>query len=323
MDPWEAAHRSALDHVLGLIAESPWADALVLRGSMTMPAWVGAQARLPGDLDWVVPPISMTRPDDLSPWPFVDRIDPAQHWPEAVHGGARNEIWTFEEFDTGGLRPRLPPEGLHWMTSADLDDQVRPHDSIEWLIREHNRTPEGVVLDLDQLDGDVEWDYADYGPAEGIRARLRIPWTSPSDEAGVVQLDFAYDEVLPEHPVLTAVPRSAGRGPVGMWTAGRELSLAWKLHWLAADQADSGMSAAKDVYDAVLLAELPGIRLPARLHQFAMTGASSPLTPAAVLAWTVDGPLPGGHSAWLERLAAALPGLIRRSHSSVTRSSST
>jgi len=104
--------RAALDHVLALVAESAWAEALVLRGSAALPAWIGAAARPPGDLDWIVRPLTLTPRDELDPYPFVDRLARVQHWPEAVHGAARNEMWEFEEFDTGGRHPRLPPEGL-------------------------------------------------------------------------------------------------------------------------------------------------------------------------------------------------------------------
>ncbi|GAA4597015.1 hypothetical protein BJY16_002214 [Actinoplanes octamycinicus] len=345
MDP----HRSALDHVLRLIAESPWADSLMLRGSMAMPAWVGDRARPPGDLDLVMLHPPLAAPDDLAPWPFVERIDPAQHWPEAVHGGARNEIWTFEEFETGGQCPRLPPEGLHWMTVADLNATSPSHEFVLDLIRADPWTPEGVVLHVAEIDDEEETDYTDYsdddeyadmGPIRGRRTRLRIPWSAPDFEIGKVQLDVAWDEPVPARPRLTVVPRAEGRAPVAVFTPGPELSLAWKLHWLTADQVDQGVSAAKDLYDAVLLAELPALRLPPRLHRLATTvPAAGPvpapppvpsgpafrpadlgsgptpappravLTPAAVRAWKIDGSLPGGPAPWLDRLATALPHL--------------
>ena len=53
---WLAARARAHDHVLRAIAASPWSQHLVLRGSATMPAWIGDVARRPGDLDWVVLP---------------------------------------------------------------------------------------------------------------------------------------------------------------------------------------------------------------------------------------------------------------------------
>lgn len=313
-DPWELAHRSALDHVLGLIAESSWADVLMLRGSMLMPAWVGANARLPGDLDWVVLSDGLAWPDKLAPWPFVETIDPAQHWPEAVHGGARNEMWTFEEFDTGGQRPRLPPEGLHWMSAVELDEAGYTVAFIRDLVADSPRTDDGVEFDLDRVfEGssteyysEIEEDYGVIEPSRGVRSSIRIPWMTPDGEGGKLTIDFAFDEPVPAPPVLTAVPRSAGRSPLGLYTASRELSLAWKLHWLSADQADQRESAAKDLQDAVLLAELPGIRLPPRLHELATRRG---LTPAALATYRIDGDLPDGPEPWLTRLAAALPHL--------------
>ncbi|WP_436537098.1 nucleotidyl transferase AbiEii/AbiGii toxin family protein [Actinoplanes sp. HUAS TT8] len=313
MDPWDAAHRSALDHVLGLIAESSWAEMLMLRGSALMPAWVGADARLPADLDWIVLSSGLSRPDDLAPWPFVDSIEPAQHWPEAVHGGARYEMWGFEEFETGGQRPRLPPEGLHWMTSEDLAETGYPVDFVRDLIKGSPRTPEGVEFDLEAISqfasAEYSDDYDDLDGSCGLRTRVLLPWMTPDGEGGKIGIDFAFDEPVPEPPVLTAVPRAAGRAPVGLFTATRELSLAWKLHWLAADQSVQRESAAKDLYDAVLLAELPGMRLSPRLHQLAMTGGPVPLSRADVRPWTIEGALPGGPALWLTRLAAILPKL--------------
>ncbi|MFI1993161.1 nucleotidyl transferase AbiEii/AbiGii toxin family protein [Actinoplanes sp. NPDC020271] len=313
IDPWEAAHRSALDHVLGLIAESSWADVLMLRGSMLMPAWVGEQARLPGDLDWIVLSDGLTLPDRRAPWPFVDTIDPAQHWPEAVHGGARNEMWTFEEFETGGQHPRLPPEGLHWMGAEQLTETGYTVGFVRDMVTDSPRTEEGVEFDLDailEIDSvDYYSDDGEYGvmePGRGIRTTIELPWVTPGGEGGKVNIDFAFDEVVPEPPVLTAVPRADGRSPLGLLTASRELSLAWKLHWLAADQSTQRVSAAKDLYDAVLLAEVPGIRLPERLQPFALDELVTLLT---LPTWSIEGDLPGGAAPWLARLAAALPAL--------------
>ena len=62
---WRAARRQATDHVLRAAAESAWGDHLVLRGSRLLRAWLGAEAREPGDLDWVVRPPSARLTD---PW---------------------------------------------------------------------------------------------------------------------------------------------------------------------------------------------------------------------------------------------------------------
>ncbi|MER7704046.1 nucleotidyl transferase AbiEii/AbiGii toxin family protein [Kitasatospora sp. NPDC097605] len=54
---WLAARREALTTVLSAVAASPWAEHLVLRGSVLLRAWYGEQAREPGDLDFVVQPV--------------------------------------------------------------------------------------------------------------------------------------------------------------------------------------------------------------------------------------------------------------------------
>lgn len=53
---WSAARRAAMAHVLAVLAASPWAGNLVLRGSVALRAWLGEVAREPGDLDFVVVP---------------------------------------------------------------------------------------------------------------------------------------------------------------------------------------------------------------------------------------------------------------------------
>jgi hypothetical protein len=53
---WSAARRAAMAHVLAVVAASPWAENLVLRGSVALRAWLGEVAREPGDLDFVVAP---------------------------------------------------------------------------------------------------------------------------------------------------------------------------------------------------------------------------------------------------------------------------
>lgn len=303
--PVDGAHRAVLDHLLGLVAESRCADTLVLRGSLTMPAWVGEQARPPGDIDWVVRPLAFVPRDDRDPYPYLPRLDPVQHWPEAAHGAARNEIWTFEEFETGGQHPRLPPEGLGWLSAVEELD--RPHDELLELVARQPYADSGIRLDAEAADRDATWGYTEYGDSYGgAGVRLHIPWHAPDGSAGSVQLDFAYDERLPEPPVLTAVPRRDGRPPAALWTASRELSLAWKLQWLCTDQAEKGVSAAKDLYDAVLLAELDGIRVSRHLRRLVL--GTAVLSPDAVRSWAIDGPVPSGADAgpWLVRLAGAV-----------------
>jgi hypothetical protein len=256
---WRAAHRAALDHVLGLIAEAPWSESLVLRGSMAMLAWIGDQARAPHDLDFVVIPRSAVPVDLLDPYPYVDGIEVVQQWPEAADGAARYDFWRDpeEQFETRGARARVPPEGLRWVDSDDLVDAEPPYgDLIESVRRRPDAAP-GVRLDAEKSRADGDWGYGD-GDAGTAGVRLLIPWQAHDSLAGEVQLDFALDERLPQPPVWTRVPRGDGGRPTVIRTASRELSLQWKLHWLRADWLAEGKPQCKDLYDAVLLAESVG-----------------------------------------------------------------
>ncbi|WP_323375122.1 nucleotidyl transferase AbiEii/AbiGii toxin family protein [Streptomyces sp. RB17] len=313
--------RAALDHVLGLIADAPWSGTLVLRGSMVMPAWVGDAARQPADLDWVVLE-DQAGVDALDPYPYVDRIDVVQQWPEAADGAARYEMWTYEEFDTDGQRPVLPPEGLHWLREEDADTSPPYADLLERLARHPEAAP-GLFLDAENARVDGTWTYAAYD-TPGVR--LLIPWRADGLPPGEVRLDFARDERLPEPPVWTLVPRADGASPVPVRTASRELSLAWKLLWLHTDSRDGRRAQGKDLYDAVLLAEAEDARLPARLLRRVFDRAATPehphaaLDPAAVRRWDVDWAafrerypaVQGGVDDWLRRLAGALAVLDER-----------
>ncbi|OCC10161.1 hypothetical protein A3Q37_03979 [Streptomyces sp. PTY087I2] len=55
---WQRARATALAAVRDGVAASPWAEALVVRGSVLMALWFGEEAREPGDLDFVVAPAS-------------------------------------------------------------------------------------------------------------------------------------------------------------------------------------------------------------------------------------------------------------------------
>jgi hypothetical protein len=295
------SHRTALDHILGLIAAAPCGESLILRGSMTMLAWAGDRARPPADLDFVVRPIAGVPVDIQSRYPFVDGLDEVQLWPEAAHGAGHYRIWTFEEFDTGGFAPRVAPEGLHWMTAEELEDLESPHNEVLDLVSRHPRGADGLQFDPDKAIVDATWGYA-YQSVDGGGARLTVPWRT-ADEQGSVQLDFAFDERLPDAPVFAAVPRADGGDPTVVWSASRELSLAWKVQWMAADRESDGRVAGKDLYDAVLLAELDGVRLPDRLRRMVIRAVPDP---AAVRQWEVDWSGADDPRDWLARLATAL-----------------
>ncbi|MFJ6759366.1 hypothetical protein ACIQNK_30645 [Streptomyces sp. NPDC091273] len=88
---WRIAHRAVLDHLIGLVGGSPLGDVLVLRGSMVLPAWLGADAREPADLDWVVPQPLLVPGDPGQPYPYVEAVEAVRQWRGAgVLPAARN-----------------------------------------------------------------------------------------------------------------------------------------------------------------------------------------------------------------------------------------
>ncbi|MEV6247548.1 nucleotidyl transferase AbiEii/AbiGii toxin family protein [Streptomyces sp. NPDC051742] len=181
---WQAARRAALELVLAAVAGSPWADSLVLRGSMLMSAWFAEAARAPKDIDFVVVP----------------------------------ETWRIEE-----PRTRAMLGGI-----ADAAERLAEENGADLSISAAGAVSEHI------------WTY-ERVPGH----RLVLPWTAPGLPGGQVQLDFVFQERLPTPPRPTEV---AG---VRLPAADRELSLAWKLMWLSCDMYPQ----AKDLYDAVLLAE--------------------------------------------------------------------
>ncbi|MGW1881680.1 nucleotidyl transferase AbiEii/AbiGii toxin family protein [Streptomyces sp. NPDC001970] len=313
--------RAALDHVLRLIADAPWSDGLMLRGSMPLQAWLGPGAREPVDLDWIVhAPGPGSFPDRLSPYPYVDDIEAVQQWPEAAQGAARYEIWGEEEFSTFGARPVLPPEGLRWLDGRSFESLASLDDLVE-EIRSSPTAPGGVTFDPDSVrqerfgdyDDDVHddddilstWEYELPG------LRIFLPWRASGDERdgvrGRIQLDFTLDEAVPDPPVWTAVPRGDGGPPTPVRTASRELSLAWKLLWLCTDCAKDRVGRGKDLYDAALLAECPRTRLTPRLLHRVLGEHAADFGPGTVRGWRVDGAsCPGDQDQLRERLVRAL-----------------
>ena len=81
--------------------------------------------------------------------------------------------------------------------------------------------------------------------------RMVLPWGSPGLPGGHVQLDFVFNERLPEPAEPAELP-----GGTLVQAATPQLSLAWKLMWLINDMHAQG----KDLYDAVLLAERHPLR---------------------------------------------------------------
>ncbi|WP_432118959.1 nucleotidyl transferase AbiEii/AbiGii toxin family protein [Streptomyces sp. bgisy032] len=93
--------------------------------------------------------------------------------------------------------------------------------------------------------------------------RMVLPWGAPGLPGGHVQLDFVFNERLPEEPEPVELPDGAV-----VQAATAELSLAWKLMWLINDAHAQG----KDLYDAVLLAERYPLRRELLHEVFRLSG---------------------------------------------------
>jgi hypothetical protein len=56
---WQQARRRFIRYLIEIFTQSPWADQLVLRGSLALVASLGVEAREPGDMDWVIRPAAL------------------------------------------------------------------------------------------------------------------------------------------------------------------------------------------------------------------------------------------------------------------------
>ena len=302
-DP-DTCHRLALDHVLSLIAGAEWSGRLVLRGSMLMTAYAGSASRKPGDLDFIA--LKDGWPvEDLDPYPYVDELASVQQWPEAADGAGRAELWADQEFDTGGRHPRVSPDGMNWIRSQDWEEPA-PYGDLRELIRDNAQVGAGIVLDVQGFDEDAPWAYSGYAMGG---ARVTVPWrVDGTTVSGVVQMDFAMDEPMPRRPMWVRIPRLAGGYSVVL-AAGPDLSLVWKLMWLIEDTKE-GAGRGKDLYDAVVLAELEVLREAIRAGGSAQAG----LRRRDVAAWDVDWEafvaenpgVQGSVGQWKQRLMDAL-----------------
>jgi hypothetical protein len=86
--------------------------------------------------------------------------------------------------------------------------------------------------------------------------RMMLPWTADGGHSGDLQLDFVFNEHLPAGPEPTEVSLSSDGPKALVLAVTPELSLAWKVQWLVTDMYPQ----AKDLYDAVLLAERTPLR---------------------------------------------------------------
>jgi hypothetical protein len=153
------------------------------------------------------------------------------------------------------------------LLKAWFGDQARRPGDLDWVarpaqIKHDSHAGKSLVTNLIKAilntpcQSDVTFDPSDIaqtGIWEYVRTpgvRIVLTFHSGDLPAGRVQLDIAFGEELPDEPELTEIPCFSGP-PAQIYAATREMSLAWKLLWLATDFDPQ----CKDLYDAVLLAE--------------------------------------------------------------------
>ncbi|MBR7836795.1 nucleotidyl transferase AbiEii/AbiGii toxin family protein [Actinospica durhamensis] len=115
---WYAARCAAIDAILAAIARSPYADSLVLRGSVLLRAWYGQAAREPGDLDFVVVPTTWEVDEPRTAEMFealaaaAERVGGAGGVRIVAKDAISEAIWTYDRVP--GRRLLLPweAEGL-------------------------------------------------------------------------------------------------------------------------------------------------------------------------------------------------------------------
>ncbi|MFH8258387.1 nucleotidyl transferase AbiEii/AbiGii toxin family protein [Streptomyces roseolus] len=146
-----------------------------------------------------------------------------------------------------------PPKDIDFVVVPETwrIEEPRTRTMLDDIARSAGRLARALDLDLVIDDAGAATEYIwTYERVPGHR--LVLPWSAPGLPGGQVQLDFVFHERLPTPPRPTDV---AG---VRVRAADRELSLAWKLLWLSCDMYPQ----AKDLYDAVLLAESCTLPLP-------------------------------------------------------------
>lgn len=99
---WRDAQSRAMYEVARRVSESPWAEHLVLRGSLLLETWLGEHARRAGDIDWVYQPEWTQLNNRPATELFAGLQGLVADHPEAgpirfeAHRIAVDDIWSYE-----------------------------------------------------------------------------------------------------------------------------------------------------------------------------------------------------------------------------------
>jgi hypothetical protein len=131
-------------------------------------------------------------------------------------------------------------------------DSYRSQQMLDGIAAGAQRACAGSPVTIDASRAAIERIWT-YDRVPGLR--MMLPW-SGNGHSGDLQLDFVFNEHLPVDAELTEVGLSGGEPAALVLAVTPELSLAWKVQWLLTDMYPQ----AKDLYDAVLLAERTPLR---------------------------------------------------------------
>jgi hypothetical protein len=136
-----------MESAIAMVAESPWASHLILRGSILMRAWVGDRAREPGDLDFVVTPATQqvdSAATSAMLASLTERLLGRQIAPGicfAADGARMDAIWTYERVP--GRRVVVP-----WESEGTPSGSLQ----MDFVFQEPLPAPP-VEMQLPRLDG--------------------------------------------------------------------------------------------------------------------------------------------------------------------------
>ncbi|MFI7678252.1 nucleotidyl transferase AbiEii/AbiGii toxin family protein [Actinophytocola sp. NPDC049390] len=225
---WLAARRAAMAHVLSVVAATPWAENLVLRGSVVLRAWLGDAAREPGDLDFVVTPTSFAADGDEATAMVTGLVAAVTADPGPGLRGDQvvsSRIWTYD---------RVP--GRRLMVPFDVAGLPQGAVQLDLVFNEHLPEPPTTVAipplgtrmrtatPLLSLAWKLEWLMADMYPqgkdlydavllAEYVRAPMAdvVPLMRPElgrtlaefVERDLLALDVDWQDFRDEYPAVT------------------------------------------------------------------------------------------------------------------------
>lgn len=207
------------------------------------------------------------------------------------------------------------PHDIDWVfrpSEANMDGALGQQLVLDLIHMAQHRPHVGsAVIQADDIRVDDIWTYE---RASG--RRIVFPWQADDLPRGQVQMDIVFGEPLFDDPVQTRIA-SPNRDDCVVWTASKELSLAWKLLWLQTDWYPRP----KDLYDAALLAEnseLSGALL-YRVFKANSDASLDEITPDFAFVAGRDWDdfqleytsLPGTTEEWQARLATALAPLFQ------------